>query len=150
MAQGRPRVNIREFDYTVSVETGSLYIAGMVGYTEKGPINEPTLITNSQDFETVFGGIGWQNQYSTYVGYAADEYLRSSNLLYVVRADAPSSTFAYIDVASGVTSWTTGAYALEENTSAGVSALSALYDNTLAASGYAIASAVTDAWIAPV
>lgn len=149
MAQGRPRVNIREFDYTVSIETGSVFIAGFVGYSQKGPINQPVLITNSQQFETVFGTIGWNNQYGTYVGYAADEYLKRNNLLYIVRADVPSSTFAYIDVASGVTSWTTGAYALEAVPGSGISALSALYSNSLAGSAYSAASGVLADWVAP-
>jgi len=149
MAQGRPRVNIREFDYSVSVETGSLFIAGMVGYTQKGPIDDPQLITNAQQFESVFGSIGWEYENSTYVGYAAEEYLKSSDLLYVVRADAPSSTFGYIDVASGVTSYTTGAYGLEQVASSGVSALSALYDNSKAASAYSLVSGDLAAWAAP-
>ena len=101
MAIGRPRVEIREFDQTASIESVTQFQVGLVGFSEKGPINVPTLITNKKDFETTFGKIGYGSDLypsASYLGYALDFYLDEGNAAYVVRGASNSGAFAYVDI----------------------------------------------------
>ena len=117
MAIGRPRVEIREFDQTASIESVTQFQIGLVGFSEKGPINVPTLVTNKKDYEAIFGKIGYGSDLypsASYMGYALDFYLDEGNVAYVVRGASNSGAFAYVDIgweASGSSSGksTTGA-----------------------------------------
>jgi hypothetical protein len=39
------------------IEGASTSTAGMVGVTQRGPVNEPILVTSSGDFNRLFGGV---------------------------------------------------------------------------------------------
>ena len=39
------------------IEGASTSTAGMVGVTQRGPVNEPTLVTSFGDFNRLFGGV---------------------------------------------------------------------------------------------
>jgi hypothetical protein len=76
-----PGVFPREIDLSIlPAGTGALRPA-FIGAAQKGPINEPTLITSAQDFVNVFGDPFPES----YLGYAVLAYLAEGNSCYVLR-----------------------------------------------------------------
>ncbi len=90
--------------YIEEVETGPVPIAGVststagiVGLTQRGPVNAPTLVTSAGDFQQIFGGLippsagGSLPAGFNAVSYAVDAFFENGGtLLYVVRV-APST-----------------------------------------------------------
>ena len=97
--------------YIEEVETGPVPIAGVstssgavIGLTQRGPINTPTLVTSVGDFRTLFGGPippgagGSLPAGFNAVSYAVDGFFENGGTrLYVVRV-APSSGTTSMDV----------------------------------------------------
>lgn len=110
-----PSVRIAENDLSFYQAEAVITTVGMVGFASKGPINQPTFITNQAQLNTVFGYPN-PNQSDPYLLYAASQYLLTGNSLWVVRVaetsptnpnfaqtatvDAPASGLA-VDVTSG-------------------------------------------------
>lgn len=105
MSIGRPRVEIREFDKSTTIEGLPFFPVGIVGFTKAGPINVPTLVTNKGDFTSQFGDIGWGDGYETLnlMPYAVDFFLDIGNICYPVRGEVAGSKFAYVDILTGTT-----------------------------------------------
>lgn len=76
-----PGAYFREMDFSLYVPNLSTTICGMVGTATKGPVNEPTLVTNVPQFIQKFGNPSPNH----YMPYAAMEYLRRGKILMVVR-----------------------------------------------------------------
>lgn len=76
-----PGITVREFDLSLYAQQLSATILGLVGIFTKGPVNERTLITNESDLVDVFG----RPTTNAYGFYAAREYLRQANQLWIVR-----------------------------------------------------------------
>jgi phage tail sheath protein FI len=69
--------------------------AAFLGIAEKGPLNEPTLITNPGDFTRTFGGY----VKDSYLAYAVDGFFRNGGKrCYVVRVASSSASAAYADL----------------------------------------------------
>jgi phage tail sheath protein FI len=110
-----PSVRIAENDLSFYQQEAVTTTVGMVGFASKGPINQPTFITNQAQLNTVFGYPN-PNQSDPYLLYAASQYLLTGNSLWVVRVaetnptnpnyaltatvDAPASGLA-VDVTAG-------------------------------------------------
>jgi phage tail sheath protein FI len=110
-----PSVRIAENDLSFYQQQAVATTVGMVGFASKGPINQPTFITNQAQLNTVFGYPN-PNQSDPYLLYAASQYLLTGNSLWVVRVaetnptnpnyaltatvDAPASGLA-VDVTAG-------------------------------------------------
>jgi len=81
--------------------------AALIGPTLKGPAGVPTVVTSYSDFQNKFGDVvkSGSNSYQYLTSHAAEEYLRNSNTLTVVRIldGAPSKAQAIISC-SGVSS----------------------------------------------
>ena len=56
MGLGLPRVITTETDLSYYVDTVLKGISAVAGVTEKGPVNEPQLISSEMQFERIFGG----------------------------------------------------------------------------------------------
>ena len=90
--------------YIEEVETGPVPIAGvststagMIGLTQRGPVNEPTLVTSVGEFRTLFGGpippggnTALASGYNA-VSYAVDGFFANGGVLLYVTRVAPSS-----------------------------------------------------------
>jgi len=77
-----PGVYPRETDFSFYVKQISTSSAAMVGVTEKGPINKPTLVTSWEQFLKTFGG--YIND--GYLAYAARSFFdNGGSVLYVCR-----------------------------------------------------------------
>jgi len=79
-----PSVRIAENDLSFYLQEAVTTTVGMVGFASKGPINQPTFITNQAQLNTVFGYPN-PNQSDPYLLYAASQYLLTGNSLWVVR-----------------------------------------------------------------
>ena len=91
-----PGVFTRENDFSF-VSQGVAEIGGaLVGPTVKGPVEVPTVVTSYSEFERIFGGSfesgSTQHEYIT--SLAAEEYLRHSNTLTIVRVSNGTYTAA--------------------------------------------------------
>jgi phage tail sheath protein FI len=79
------------------IEGVSTSTAAFLGIAEKGPLNEPTLITNPGDFTRTFGGY----IKGSYLAYAVDGFFRNGGKrCYVVRVASASASAAYADFAA--------------------------------------------------
>jgi phage tail sheath protein FI len=87
-----PGVYTLEKDLSQYVSDLSATIVAMVGTSDKGPSNTPTLITSAKQFVDVFG----QPNPNHYMGYAAGAYLKQGNTLYVNRVTAADAAIAKI------------------------------------------------------
>lgn len=79
-----PSVRITEKDLSFVPAEQSFHRAALVGFCSKGPINQPTLITNTSDLHRTFG-YPHPDVSDPYLIYAAEQYLTVANELYVVR-----------------------------------------------------------------
>jgi uncharacterized protein len=90
--------------YIEEIETGPVPIAGvststagMIGLTQRGPVNEPTLVTSVGEFRTLFGGpippggnTALASGYNA-VSYAVDGFFSNGGVLLYVTRVAPAS-----------------------------------------------------------
>lgn len=76
-----PGVKFREIDLSEYAPALSTSVCGIVGTATKGPMNTATLITSADLFIKIFG----QPTSTSYMGYAALEYLKRGNQLWVIR-----------------------------------------------------------------
>lgn len=79
-----PSVRIAEADLSFIAPQQSFHNAGLVGFASKGPINIPTLVSSTNQLNTIFG-YPHPEAGDPYMIYAAQQYLLVSNQLYVVR-----------------------------------------------------------------
>jgi phage tail sheath protein FI len=89
-----PGVYTREIDLSLYIPALSTTIVGMVGVTDKGPVNTPTYISNQQQFVNTFG----PPDPSYLAGYSALQYLRRGRQLWFVRVVGPSALAATVDL----------------------------------------------------
>ena len=77
-----PGVQTREIDFSYYVKHLSTSAAGMVGVAERGPINQPVLVTSWEQFLSTFGSY----IQSGYLAYAARSFFdNGGSVLYVNR-----------------------------------------------------------------
>lgn len=96
-----PGVYYREVDLSLYVPALSSTSVGMVGVASKGPINEPTFISDAVQFTSIFGepvvttdanGVSTPESYSA---YAAIQYLTQGRQLYFNRVAATDANGEY-------------------------------------------------------
>lgn len=87
-----PGVYTVERDLSAYVSDLSATIVGMVGTSEKGPTNSPTLITSMREFVEIFGAISPKH----YMGYAADAFLKKGKQLWVNRVSSSDAKKALV------------------------------------------------------
>jgi len=85
-----PGVYTRETDLSLYPAAASTSITGMIGTAKKGPVNVPTLITSPQQFVDTFS----TPTPTSYLAYAALQFLEKGNKLYVVRVGATTGSDA--------------------------------------------------------
>jgi len=77
-----PGVYNKEIDESLYVAGAATAVTGMVGVAEKGPVGDPTLVTNWPQFVETFGGFITDG----YLAYAAKGFFdNGGSVLYVVR-----------------------------------------------------------------
>lgn len=81
MKHTSPGAYFREMDFSLYAANLSTTMVGFVGTATKGPVNEPTLVTNVPQFQKIFGF----TSPSHYMPYAVLEYLRRGKIAMVVR-----------------------------------------------------------------
>jgi phage tail sheath protein FI len=84
-----PGVYTREIDLSLYIPNLSTTAVGMVGLASKGPINEPTLITNVIQFISTFGNPSDPDVEFQPGVYAALQYLQQGRQLWYVRVAEP-------------------------------------------------------------
>jgi len=89
-------VYVNEIDLSQYTPALSSTIASVVGTCTKGPIDTPTLVTNTNEFITNFG----EPTTSHYMPYAALEYLRNGRQLWVIRVADGAEAKATISIDS--------------------------------------------------
>jgi phage tail sheath protein FI len=97
--------------YVEEVDTGSKPIegvststSGMVGVTEWGPVNIPTLVTGFADFQRQFGGYLNYRQYgeSWYLPHAVEGFFQNGGKrVYIVRVLPDTATVAETGIPLG-------------------------------------------------
>ncbi|MCK9458579.1 MAG: phage tail sheath subtilisin-like domain-containing protein [Proteobacteria bacterium] len=79
-----PSVRITEQDLSFIATEQTFHRAALIGFASKGPINQPTLVTDYNTLHRTFGyphpDVG-----DPYLIYAAEQYLTVANELYIVR-----------------------------------------------------------------
>lgn len=73
-----------EKDLSAYVADLAATIVGMVGTSDKGPTNSPTLITSSKQFADIFGDPNPRH----YLGYAAMAYLKKGTKIWITRVSS--------------------------------------------------------------
>lgn len=73
-----------EKDLSAYVADLAATIVGMVGTSDKGPTNTPTLITSAKQFVDIFGDPNPRH----YLGYAAISYLKKGTKLWITRVSS--------------------------------------------------------------
>ena len=123
-----PGVYVEEVDTGPKpIEGVSTSTSGMVGVTEWGPVNIPTLVTGFADFQRQFGGYLNYRQYreSWYLPHAVEGFFQNGGKrVYIVRVLPDTATVAEtaIPLASSV-SVTLGSWTLTANANAGTNTL---------------------------
>ena len=79
-----PSVRITEKDLSFVPAEQTFHRAALVGFCSKGPINQPTLITTTNELHRIFG-YPHPDVSDPYMIYAAEQYLTVANELYIVR-----------------------------------------------------------------
>lgn len=79
-----PSVRITEKDLSFIAPEQSFHRAGLIGFSSKGPIDIPTLVSTQRQLNTVFG-YPHPESGDPYLIYAAEQYLLIANELYIVR-----------------------------------------------------------------
>ena len=108
-----PGVYVLEKDLSQYVSNLSSTIVAMVGTSDMGPSNVPTLVTSSSQYVSIFG----QPNPNHYLGYAALAYLKQGTQCYVTRvapADAANAKLT-VPLPKAYTPYS-GAWTLASNT----------------------------------
>ena len=118
-----PGILIREVDLTIGRIDGSTgKVGGIVGSFEKGPVEEPTVITGENDLFDQFGQpYDTDKQYETWM--VASSYLSYGGTLSVIRADNDDLRNGFVGSATSVKIKSTEHYqelGYQENVLAGV------------------------------
>ena len=87
-----PGVYTLENDLSQYVSDLSSTIVAMVGTSDNGPTNSPTLITSISQMVSTFGDLNPNH----YMSYAAQSYLKQGSILYVNRVAASDASVAKI------------------------------------------------------
>lgn len=85
-----PGVYTVERDLSQYVSDLSSTIVGMVGTSEKGPVNSPILVTSAKEYVDIFGQVNPKH----YMGYAAISFLKKGSMLWVNRVGASDASTA--------------------------------------------------------
>jgi phage tail sheath protein FI len=97
-----PGVYVEEIDTGAKpIEGVSTSTAGMVGITERGPVNVPILLTNNGDYARWFGGLLDPELFgaNAYLPHAVDGFFTNGGRrLYVTRVQAPAANPAEVDL----------------------------------------------------
>ena len=95
-----PGIVVKEVDLTLGrVDPTTEGIGAIVGPFEKGPVNEPVLVSNEQELLNTFGSpYATDNQYETWL--VASSYLAYGGSLQVVRSDDTDFINAYAGAAT--------------------------------------------------
>jgi phage tail sheath protein FI len=97
-----PGVYVEEIDTGAKpIEGVSTSTAGMVGMTERGPVNVPILLTNSGDYARWFGGLLDTTVFgaNAYLPHAVDGFFTNGGRrLYLTRVQAPAANPAEVDL----------------------------------------------------
>lgn len=84
------------------IEGASTSTAGMVGVTQRGPVNQPTLVTSFGDFTRLFGGFLDHRDFTQHrdaLPYAAQGFFNNGGQrLYISRIIGPNATFSSTDI----------------------------------------------------
>jgi len=84
------------------IEGASTSTAGMVGVTQRGPVNTPTLVTSFGEFSRVYGGLLDHRTFTENrdaLPYAIQGFFNNGGQrVYVSRIIGPSATFAETDI----------------------------------------------------
>lgn len=89
-------VYVKEIDLTQRIAGLSTSIGAIVGYSRRGPVGAPTLVTNTQEFVDWFGK---PHPSMGFMHYSALAFLQESSQLYVLRVDTHALTAgAYVTV----------------------------------------------------
>jgi len=97
-----PGIVVKEVDLTLGrVDATAEGIGAIVGPFEKGPVNEPVLVSNEQELLNTFGSpYATDNQYETWL--VASSYLAYGGSLQVVRSDDTDFKNAFVGSASSI------------------------------------------------
>ena len=95
-----PSVVVLENDVSIYTPNIDSSVVGLVGFANKGPVNEATLVTSQENLVRLFGKPDTDMQGQGLEG--ALEILEATNQLYYVRAIDSSATTAYASAAVGV------------------------------------------------
>jgi phage tail sheath protein FI len=95
-----PSVVVLENDVSIYTPNINSSVVGLVGFANKGPLNEATLVTSQENLIRLFGKPDTTMQGQGLEG--ALEILEATNQLYYVRAIDSSATTAYASAAVGV------------------------------------------------
>jgi phage tail sheath protein FI len=95
-----PSVVVLENDVSIYTPNINSSVVGLVGFANKGPLNEATLVTSQENLVRLFGKPDTTMQGQGLEG--ALEILEATNQLYYVRAIDSSATTAYASAAVGV------------------------------------------------
>ena len=95
-----PGVFTNEIDQTFLPAAVADIGAALIGPTLKGPAGIPTVVTSFSDFQAKFGDVfkSGSDSYQFLTSHAAEEYLKNSNTLTVVRIMAGSFAPATADI----------------------------------------------------
>ncbi len=84
------------------IEGASTSTAGMVGVTQRGPVNQPTLVTSFGDFNRLYGGLLDHRTFTQgrdSLPYAVQGFFNNGGQrVYVSRIIGPAATFANADI----------------------------------------------------
>ena len=105
-----PGVFTNEIDQTFLPTAVADIGAALIGPTVKGPAGIPTIVTSYSDFQAKFGDVfkSGSNSFQYLTSHAAEEYLKHSDTLTVVRILAGSFGPATSDVLTNASTTTTG------------------------------------------
>lgn len=104
-----PGVKVTEIDLSEIATPAGTSTGAIVITSPKGPVNRPVLVTNDKEFIDYFGEpvVSGTSLLYGYGAYAALEFLKESDALYVVRASSKTSDkFASIGVETGCSATT--------------------------------------------
>ena len=115
-----PGVFTNEIDQTFLPAAVADIGAALVGPTLKGPAGIPTVVTSYGDFQNKFGDVlqSGSNSYQFLTSHAAEEYLKNSDTLTVVRIMDGTFSFASASVGAATSAGTFASGGLEVTASA--------------------------------
>jgi hypothetical protein len=87
-----PSVRLLETDFSAYVPGRSFSKAALVGFASKGPLNEPTQVFNHEELYRKFGYPDPTADHGSYLLYAAIEFLKYGNELWILRVGCTDET----------------------------------------------------------